>query len=52
MIRYSILELSDIKLGWTNIFEFFEIMGIVQVKALFELNMFLLTNRNDIKYKK
>ena len=33
MIRYSTLELSHIKLGWTNIFEFFKIMEIVQVKA-------------------
>ena len=33
MIRYSIFELSHIKLGSTNIFEFFKIMEIVQVKA-------------------
>ena len=56
MIRYTTLELSHIKLGWTNIFEFFKIMEIVQVKAfMYEVSdyriMFFLKNRNDISQK-
>ena len=53
MIRYSILELSHIKLGWTNIFESFKTMEIVQVKAfLYEVSdLYVFAGKNDIKQK-
>ena len=50
MIRYSILELSHIKLGWTNIFESFKTMEIVQVKA-FLYEVYVFAEKNDIKQK-